>query len=125
MEQMTRTHYELGVEAFKSGKIDSAIQELEAATSQEPANSKAFIYLGAAYAAISRYNAAIGAFRAAEKIDPAAANIHYNIGQAYEAAGIPEEAVFEYEEALRLDPKYEKAGTALLALSQKLNGAAN
>lgn len=119
-----KTHLEMGVEAFRAGNIDAAVQELEAATQEEPGNYKAFNFLGATYAAKGRYNAAIGAFKSAEELNPGTPSIHYNIGQAYEAAGIPEEAVYEYEEALRLDPKYEKAGQALLMLSQRLQGQA-
>lgn len=114
-------HYKLGVEAFKAGNIENAIEELEAATHLDHENYKAFCYLGAAYSAQERYNAAIGAFKTAEQIAPGVASIHYNIAQAYEASGIPSEAEFEYERALEIDPNYLRAKEALDALKKRLH----
>lgn len=114
-------HYKLGVEAFKAGDVDTAIEELETATQLDHQNYKAFSYLGAAYASKERYNAAIGAFKTAEQIAPKVASIHYNIAQAYEASGISNEAEYEYERALEIDPNYEKAREALDKLKQRLH----
>jgi len=113
-------HFIIGVDAFKTGEIDKAIKELEAATQADKKNHKAFAYLGAAYAAKDRYNAAIGAFKISEQLNPGVPSIHYNIAQAYEAAGIPNEAEFEYERALQIDPHYKKAADALAELKKKL-----
>ena len=113
-------HFIIGVDAFKSGEIDKAIKELEAATQEDKKSYKAFAYLGAAYAAKERYNAAIGAFKTAEQLNPGIPSIHYNIAQAYEAAGVPNEAQFEYERALQIDPHYTKAAEALAELKKKL-----
>lgn len=114
-------HYKLGVEAFKAGNIETAIEQLEAAAHMDHENYKAFTYLGAAYSAQERYNAAIGAFKTAEQIAPGVASIHYNIAQAYEASGIQSEAEFEYERALEIDPDYLKAKEALDALKKRLH----
>ena len=114
-------HHGLGVEAFKAGDMDKAIEELEAATRLDHTDYKAFTYLGAAYAAKNRYNAAIGAFKTAEQVNPGVASIHYNIAQAYEASGITNEAEFEYERAVEIDPNYTKAADALAALKQRLH----
>ena len=116
MDNFTR-----GIEAFKSGDMDKAIENLEAATQVDHANHKAFNYLGAAYAAKDRYNAAIGAFKTAEQIAPGVASIHYNIAQAYEASGILNEAEYEYERAVELNPGYTKARDALAKLKEKLH----
>lgn len=113
-------HFRLGVEAYKAGNYDKAIEELEAATELNHEDHKAFTYLGAAYAAKERYNAAIGAFKTAEQIMPGIASIHYNIAQAYEAVGIPTEAEYEYERALQINPDYTKARDAYERLKKKL-----
>lgn len=110
----------MGVDAFKNGEIDEAIEKLEASTMQDKKNHKAFAYLGAAYAAKQRWNAAIGAFKVSEQLNPGVASIHYNIAQAYEAAGIPDEALFEYERAILVDPHYSKASEALARLRVKM-----
>ena len=109
-----------GVEAFKAGEIDTAIEELEAATQENHDNYKAFCYLGAAYAAKQRYNAAIGAFKTAEQIAPRVASIHYNIAQAYEAGGVESEAEYEYERAVEINPDYTLAKEALSKLKARL-----
>ena len=114
-------HFQKGVEAFKACDIDTAIEELEAATQIDHENYKAFNYLGAAYASKDRFNAAIGAFKTAEQIAPNVPSIHYNIAQAYEASGITNEAEYEYERALEIDPNYEKARVALDTLKKKLH----
>lgn len=114
-------HFRLGVEAYKAGDCDKAIEELEAATHQDPQNYKAFNYLGAACAAKGRYNAAIGAFKAAEQIAPGIASTHYNIAQAYEADGLLSEAEYEYEKAIQADPSYTKAQEALTSLKKRLH----
>jgi len=111
-------HFIIGVDAFKSGEIDKAVKELEAATQADKKNHKAFAYLGAAYAAKERYNAAIGAFKISEQLKPGIPSIHYNIAQAYEAAGVPSEAQFEYERALQIDPHYTRAAEALAELKK-------
>lgn len=110
-----------GVEAYKAGEFDKAIEELEAATQLDENNYKAFCYLGAAYAAKQRYNAAVGAFKIAEQIAPNIASIHYNIAQAYEADGVDSEAEYEYEKALKINPDYELAKEALRKLKARLH----
>lgn len=114
-------HFKSGVDAFKAGNVDCAVEELETATHLDNSNHKAFSYLGAAYAAKGRYNAAIGAFKMAEQLAPGVASIHYNIAQAYEAADVPSEAEYEYERALECDPDYTKAVEALNKLKKKLH----
>lgn len=120
MEQRIN-HLNTGIEAYKAGNIDKAIQELEEATRQENENVKAFNYLGAAYFTKGRTDAAIGAFKMAEQISPGTPSIHFNIAQAYEASGILGEAEYEYERTLELDPNYTKAREALERLKKKLN----
>ncbi|MCE5200589.1 MAG: tetratricopeptide repeat protein [Armatimonadota bacterium] len=116
----TAEQYKLGVEAFKAGNTDTAIEALEEVTRLDHQNHRAFSYLGAAYAAKGRFNAAIGAFKQAEQIAPRVASIHFNIAQAYEASGIPNEAEYEYERALEIDPNYTRAREALDVLKKKL-----
>ena len=109
-----------GIEAFKTGELDSAVSLLETAARQFPDSYEAFVYLAACYAQQARYNAAIGAFKRASEIKPRSARIHYNLGQAYEAAGVPREAWFEYKKALEIDPNYGLARGALISLSHRL-----
>lgn len=111
---------ERGIELFKEGAFDEAVNLLEDATRADEWNYDAFVYLGAAYAQQGRNNLVIGALRRACEISPNSARIHYNLGQAYESAGVPREAWFEYKRALELDPNYGLARGALVSLTQRL-----
>jgi tetratricopeptide (TPR) repeat protein len=110
----------IGVDAFKNGDVEKAIKHLESSTHLDSKNHKAFAYLGAAYAAMNRYNEAIGAFKVSEQLSPGVASIHYNIAQAYEAAGVFGEAEYEYKRALKVDHKYIKAADALKLLETRM-----
>ncbi|HOK54987.1 MAG TPA: tetratricopeptide repeat protein, partial [Armatimonadota bacterium] len=79
---------EKGLQAFKLQDYTTAVAELEQATMEDHEDFKAFLYLGAAYAGVGRYNAAIGALKRAAELRPDDARVHYNLGQAYEAAGV-------------------------------------
>ena len=111
---------EFGIDAFKGGDFDTAVEYLETATLDDPSSFRAFTYLGAAYVEQGRYNAAIGAFKRASEIKPDVAKVHYNLGQAYEAADVPREAWFEYKNALEINPYYQPAQAALTLLSAKM-----
>ncbi len=109
-----------GLEAFQVGDWDTAVQQLELATKEDPEDPHAFSFLGAAYAQQGRQNLAIGAFKKAVELDPKSARAHYNLAQACEAAGVITEAWFEYRKALELDPWYGLARGALAALTPKI-----
>jgi Flp pilus assembly protein TadD len=108
-----------GIELFKEGAFDQAVDVLEDATRQDEWSYDAWVYLGAAYAQQGRQNLVIGALRRACEIEPNSPKIHYNLGQAYESAGVPREAWFEYKRALELDSNYGLARGALVALSKR------
>src|SRR3990172_6106912 len=101
-----------GLMAFCSENYGTAVSELEQATLEDHDSCRAFVYLGAAYTEVGRYNAAIGAFRRAADLRPDDPRMHYNLGQAYEAADVPDQALYEYSLALQYDPEYERAHRA-------------
>ena len=109
-----------GIEAFKSGDLDTAVRQLEIATIEDPRDFRAFAFLGAAYAEQGRYNAAIGCLQRAADLEPGSAKVHFNLGQAYEAAGASTEAWFEYRKALEIDSSYQPATSALAELGARL-----
>lgn len=114
-------HYKLGIEAFKTGDLDTAIEELETSSKIDNTNYRSFNYLGAAYSAKGRLNAAVGAFKIAVQLAPNVASIHYNIAQALEADGVDSEAEYEYERALQIDQNYAKAREALDRIKKRLH----
>lgn len=114
------TILEKAIVEFKKGDYEKAIPMLEEASREFPDSYEAFVYLGAAYAQLARYNAAIGALKHASEIKPGSPRIHYNMGQAYEAAGVPKEAWKEYKKSLELDANYSLARNAMISLSRRL-----
>jgi len=118
--QEAAQHLSAGIEAYRAGDMPRAVSELEEATRLDETNAKAFMYLGAAYGAVGKYNQAVGAFKVAEQLAPGDPKTHFNIAQAYEAAGNPREAEYEYQKALRLDPSYKRAEQALAALRSRM-----
>jgi tetratricopeptide (TPR) repeat protein len=116
----TKTHFQLGMEAYNSGDLDKAVTELEQAAREDLDNYRAFNYLGAAYASKGQYEMAVGSFKYAAQINPDIPSIHYNIAQTYEAMDELEEAMQEYEQALRIDPNYAKAYQAMKTLRDRI-----
>lgn len=108
-----QTAIQLGIECLKSGRIDEAIQHLEAATAASPDDYKALDFLGVAYAQKGLYSRAVGTLQVAMKLHPMSASIHYNLGQAYRADGIYDKALEHYQQALKIDPMYIKATNAI------------
>lgn len=78
--------------------------------------------LGAANAALGRFDAAIRCYRRALIIDPGAAAIHNNVGAALRASGQIEAAIASYRKALLLRPDHADAhnnlGNALRQLGR-------
>ncbi len=120
MSEEANIHVTAGLAAFHAQDYLSAIAELEEATRLDENNFRAFLYLGACYGEIGKYEAAIGAFKRASAIRPNVPSVHYNLGQAYEAAGVPSEAAYEYNKALELNPNYKLALEAYEDLKRRL-----
>ncbi len=115
----TKNHLKDGIQAFKAGDMVNAVAKLEEATRLDGTNAQAFMYLGAAYGSIGKYNLAVGAFKVAQQLSPKDPRIHFNIAQAYEAVGNYDEAEYEYEKALNIDQSYQRAQQALAALKAR------
>lgn len=109
-----------GIAVYKEGDYEKAIPMLEEASREYPGSYEVFVYLGASYANLARYNAAIGALKRASEIKPDSPRVHYNLGQAYEAASVPKEAWSEYKKSLELDANYTLARNAMISLAQRL-----
>lgn len=102
-----------GLAAMQSGDIETAIQQLELATQQNPNDYQASMYLGAAYGQAKRHTDAVTILTTAVQIEPANAQARYNLGIAMEQGGWVEQAKQAYEQALTLQPDYAKAQEAL------------
>jgi hypothetical protein len=109
---------EQGIEAFKRGDLQTAIDALRRAAEENHGDPRAFTYLGAAYYQKGQYAGAVTAFMRAAELQPQVANIHYNLGLAAQGKGMFDKAREAFKKALEIDPDYAKASEALYRLQQ-------
>jgi tetratricopeptide (TPR) repeat protein len=106
-----------GQSSFSKGEVlfiqnqpQEALEFLEAAITEDPANVEAFLYLGITYQQLDRIADAIEVYqRILPQGGPETARIAFNLGNAYLNKGDPSSAVQSYTEALAADPSYSTA----------------
>ena len=105
-----QTSFSRGEVLFLENKPREALVYLEAAAAENPANTRAFLYLGIAYEQLSRGDEAIAVFK---RILPQAgentANVAFNLGNAYFKKGDTSHAEEYYTQAIKTDPAYASA----------------
>jgi tetratricopeptide (TPR) repeat protein len=99
-----------GEELFMQNRPKDALPVLEAASLEDPANLKTFMYLAVVYLQLGRADDALAVYL---KILPRGGNetprIAYNIGNAYFGKGNTGMAVKYYTDAITADPSYASA----------------
>jgi hypothetical protein len=105
-----------GYEALTRGDAQTAVEQLERASQQDPNDFQAHLYLGAAYGMVNRHNDAVTALTKAVQIQPMNAQARYNLGIALESAGWKEQALTALQQAVQLQPDYPKAQEAIQRL---------
>jgi predicted CXXCH cytochrome family protein len=100
-------HFNLGIALGALGS-DQEMEEYKRALAIDPDLVSAYLNLGAAYYAKSRYEDAIAMYRRGIEANPLAASLHYSLGVALEQQGKTEEAQREIALAAKIDPKYAK-----------------
>lgn len=98
-----------GMEFFKEGKINEAIQELQNAIKQDTTFVKAYINLGYIYYAHRILDYAIPLYKKALTFEPESALAHNNLGAALLANRNYAEAINEYRLAIQYDSTYTEA----------------
>jgi tetratricopeptide (TPR) repeat protein len=102
--------FTLGEEFFIWNKPAEALPLLEAASLENPANLKTFLYLGIIYSQLDRIDDAIAVYL---KILPRGGEetprIAYNLGNAYYSMGDTETAIRYYTQAIEVNPVYASA----------------
>jgi tetratricopeptide (TPR) repeat protein len=81
-EKSFRALYGKGMQAYKDGKYDEAINHLIQATEKTPKKPLPWFYLGLTYAKKEQYTEAIEACRRAIAVDPKFSEAHYCLGLA-------------------------------------------
>ncbi|MGA2678311.1 MAG: tetratricopeptide repeat protein [Sedimentisphaerales bacterium] len=114
-------HGQLGSLLLQAGRVDEAINELEAAMKLK-ADSAICGNLGMAMLTKGDIDKAARYFNMAIKIGPANAEVHYNLGNIFLTQGLLAKAVVEYEMAIKAKPNYAKAygnlGVAFIKVGQ-------
>ncbi|HCC36891.1 MAG TPA: hypothetical protein DEQ14_04360 [Treponema sp.] len=105
-----QANFTRGEELFMRNRPEEAVVFLENSVAEDPAHTRAFLYLGIVYEQLGRMDEAIAAYR---KILPAAgdltAYISANLGNAYFHKGNVEYAEQFYSQALAADPVFASA----------------
>jgi protein O-mannosyl-transferase len=121
-------HYNLGVAAWKAGRVEEAIGHYRQTLRLRPDYNEARNNLGVALAENGSLDEAVAEFRAYVRLFPGNAEAHNNLGLALARQGQVQPAIPCYEEAVRLQPNYVVAHVNLAnALAQlgRTNDAIN
>ena len=109
LENYGMIHYEKGLKLFKSGQIDSAINEFKNTIVINPVFAEVHCYLGISYGMKGLVKESIDELREAIRIKPDYADAHYNLGYAYTINKMVEEALAEYRQTIKLNSNYFQA----------------
>jgi len=102
--------FSTGEELFRRNKPDEALMYLENAIAEDPANVKAYLYLGIAYEQLDRLDEAIAVYRQImANAGVLKANVLNNLGNVYFKKGSFSEAEKNYSDAIAADPSYSSA----------------
>ncbi len=100
----------LGVEHYKAGQINDAVQHFQAALQINPSNDSAHMDLGTALISLGRLDDAIQQFQEVLRLKPSsAATAHCSMGIALIKAGRPRKAIEHLQTSLEINPKHLEA----------------
>jgi tetratricopeptide (TPR) repeat protein len=119
-------HNNLGSVWWKSGRVDDAIREYQAALKITPESPVARNNLGSAFLKQGKVVEAIEEFRRVLSRDPQSITGRFNLAGALLRSGRATEAVAEYEKVLAIKPDFAQAHLALghaLMRSERLDDA--
>jgi Flp pilus assembly protein TadD len=102
-------HTNLGIQLRAGGKIDAAIEHLQAAVEIDPSMPQAQYALANALLARNDPDAAILHYQRAVEADPRFVLAHYNLAHVLHQRGRSAEAVDHYRKALSVRPDYVEA----------------
>ncbi len=103
-----------GMEHYRAGRLNEAIEAYEAAVAQRPDYAACFLNLSLAYLKKNRGDDAVNAARRASDLAPQAGQARLHLANALSARGRWNEAVSEYVRACDLD-KNQFVGLLLAA----------
>jgi tetratricopeptide (TPR) repeat protein len=97
-------NFALGTGLEKTGEVERAVLQYQAAVAIDPTYKKAHYNLGQLFKQQQQWSAAANHYRAVFQSDPNDVPSHLNLASVLSAQGLTREALSHYDEALRLDP---------------------
>jgi len=98
-----------GARLLQAGNLDGALHLLEQAIRSDPADARAYAFLGICRTRKGDANGGIEALAQATRISPSDAVLHYNLGVALSQAGRGPEAIPELQQTLALNANHAGA----------------
>lgn len=107
-----REHFELGVKAYNSSKMDDALAEFQKAHELSPKEPTSLFWIGFIYLQQRHYQEALQPTLDAVALRPNIADGHLNLGNIYDGLKRYPEATKEFETAIKLEPKMPRLADA-------------
>lgn len=107
---------EKSVAAFRAGRLQEALEAVQAGLLIDPDDADLLHNGGALFAALGRPADAEAAYRRALALRPESAGTRFNLGNLLKSQGRSDEAVAQYREALAQQPNYAVAWSNLANL---------
>ncbi len=102
-------YYNRGLNSYRAGEIDKAINDFTLAIKMKPDDADAYDNRGISYIVKKEYDRALADFDRAIRIKPRSDASFYNRGVAYQLKGDYSQAIADYNRALAINPRVEKA----------------
>ena len=107
-----REHFDLGVKAYNSSKMDDAMAEFQKAHELSPKEPTSLFWIGFIYLQQRHYEEALQPTLDAVALRPNMADGHLNLGNIYDGLKRYPEATREFETAIKLEPKMPRLADA-------------
>lgn len=104
-----KTYANRGLDFYKEGKFEEAIEQFNKAIEINPEISGLYRGLGGAYLELGDYGKAIENFEKALSMNPNNPNTYNGLGEVYYQIGDYDKAIEYFKEAINIDSNYDKA----------------
>ena len=107
--QDAKTLIQDGIQAYKQGNYQKALDTFTKAVDADPKNAEAHFFMGNSLALLGKKQEAIAEYEKSIQLAPNVPQPYYNEGNAYASLGKDKEALDAFDKAIAKDPSYGKA----------------
>lgn len=97
--------FSVGLEQYKAGDFQKAIESFQAAAAKDPGNAEIHYYLGLAHLRLKQSEQSVSFFQKALELNPNLAKVYFDLGVAYYELGKMREALEEFKKAQKVLPE--------------------